>query len=461
LLTKQARILTTISCVGFLLLFLSCNKPNNKNEGHEKVDIKLGKAEISEGMEKLLDRIFELWYPLSLDTVYGGYLSDLNYKWEVSGGQNKMIVTQSRHVWAISNAALSFPKYNKYRYAAEHGFKFLKDVMWDDEYGGFYNLVDREGNVLGNNGQIVKEAYGNAFAIYGLSAYYNLTKDPNALELAKKAFDWLGKNSYDPKFGGYYQYLHRDGKPFTEGYNGTPPKDQNSSIHLLESFTELYKVYPDPLVKEKLNELLVLIRDTITTDKGYMNLFFSKKWEHVSFGSRGREAVEANYDFDHVSFGHDVETAYLLMEASDILGIEDNSKTLAVGKKMTDHALANGLDKSVGGLFDGGYYFEDSKCSIIRNTKEWWAQVEAMNTFLIMSQLYPEDENSYYDKFTLMWEYCNKYLIDHKHGGWFWGGIDIVPGNVDLPKGTIWKGDYHTSRSLINCIKRLKGVESD
>ncbi len=451
---NHKKILREISFIVLVLLLVSCNQANKKDEDNTKVDIKLEKAKVTAKMQNQLDQIFELWYPLSLDTVHGGYLSDLNYKWEISGAQEKMIVTQSRHIWTISNAALAFPKYDKYRYAATHGFKFLKDVMWDNEYGGFYNLVDKEGNVIKSNGEIVKEAYGNAFAIYGISAYYNLTKDPDALEMVKKAFNWLEKNSYDPEYGGYFQYLDRKGRPFIEGYNGTLPKDYNSSIHILEAYTELYKIFPDQLVETRLNEMLLLIRDKITTDKGYMNLFFDQKWEVLSNKDKGRDAVMANYNFDHVSFGHDVETAFLLFEASEILGSEDNSKTLAIGKKMVDHAIVNGLD-SVGGLFDGGYYFDDNKCSIIKNTKEWWVQLEAMNTFLIMSILYPDDQNKYYEKFILMWDYCDKYLIDHKYGGWYWGGIDIVPENVNIYKASIWKGNYHTSRSLINCINNL------
>ncbi|HLP15741.1 MAG TPA: AGE family epimerase/isomerase, partial [Bacteroidota bacterium] len=91
-----------------------------------------------------------------------------------------------------------------------------------------------------------------------------------------------------------------------------------------------------------------------------------------------------------------------------------------------------------------------------KRSKEWWAQAEAFNAFLLMSELFPDDPHRYYEKFCAQWNYCMNYLIDHEHGGWYWGGIDIVPENIHSPKGSIWKCNYHTSRSLINCINRLK-----
>ena len=126
-------------------------------------------------------------------------------------------------------------------------------------YGGFYNLVARDGTVKST----IKEAYGNAFAIYGLSAYYECSNDTAALNLAKEAFIWMEKHSHDSIYKGYYQHLQRDGTPVQRTANipGTSDlgyKDQNSSIHILEALTELYHVWPDPLVKTRLQEMLAL-----------------------------------------------------------------------------------------------------------------------------------------------------------------------------------------------------------
>ncbi len=372
-----------------------------------------------------------------------------------------MIVTQARHVWSNGNAAGFFKDKSPYLKIAEHGYKFLRDVMWDKEYGGFYNLVNRQGAPLKeNNGQIIKQAYGNAFAVYGLAAYYKACGDTAVLNLAKKTFYWLENHSYDKKFGGYFQLLTREGKPFKEGFRGTPPKDQNSMIHIMEAFTELYKVWPDKILKERLTSLLHLIRDTITTPDGYMNLFFKQDWTPISYRDSSQAARQKHFELDHVSFGHNIETGYLLLEASHVLGIKDDTVTLRKAKRMVDHTLENGFDNQNGGIFDGGYYFHGKTgITIIRKTKEWWSQIEALNSCLMMSELFPNDPHNYYEHFCVQWNYIKKYLIDDTYHGWYRDGLDTAPWVRKSPKADIWKCNYHTSRGMINCLRRLEGAE--
>jgi cellobiose epimerase len=408
-------------------------------------------------MKKVLTDELDHWYPLCIDTIYGGFFSDIDYKWELNGLQNKMIVTQARHIWSASNAVSFYPEKKLLLDAACHGVKFLTEKMWDSDRGGFFEYTGREGRPLNFNGTVTKTAYGNAFAIYCLARYARASNDIISLKLAVDAFRWLEKHSYDSRNGGYFQYMDVNGNPFKEGFGKIPPKDQNSTIHLLESFTELYRVWPDPLLKERLRSLLVLVRDRIVTKKGYMNLYFKPDWTPVTFRDFPPDSIDLINEFDHVSFGHDVETAYLMLEASEVLGIKNDSLTLAAGKKMVDHALNYGWDEAAGGIHDrGSYHLNNARPVVIRKTKEWWAQAEALNSFLIMSDRFPEDSIRYYDKFLRQWEYCKRYLIDSLHGGWYWSGIDEDTLFRDYPKGTVWKADYHTSRALINCILRLE-----
>ena len=260
------------------------NRSNNMTVHRDSISIE---------MRDVLDTEFRRWYPLAMDTVYGGFFSDINADWELDGGQDKFIVTQARHVWSTAHAAVSSPGASALLRVAAHGMDFLKNTMWDREYGGFYNMVDRRGEPLKGDGQIIKQAYGNAFALYGLAAYYKATGDTGALHLAQETFQWLERHSFDPVHGGYFQFMARDGTPFTEGYRA-PPKDQNSTIHLLESFTEFYKVWPDALLRERLHALLHILRDTITAEKGYLVLFFARDWTPVSYprcgcGGEGKE----------------------------------------------------------------------------------------------------------------------------------------------------------------------------
>ncbi|MEK6781893.1 MAG: AGE family epimerase/isomerase [Bacteroidota bacterium] len=419
------------------------------------------RSKIAEAMEKSIQtELLNKWYPQSMDTIFGGFLSTYTYDWKLTGEQDKMIVTQARHTWVNAEASQLYPDIPHYKTSALHGFKFLRDVMWDKTFGGFYTLVDRQGNVKDiDNGKV---AYGNAFGIYALASYYEALGDTAAIHLAQKAFLWLEKHSHDPVHKGYFQHLKREGTPILradiiKSTAETGFKDQNSSIHLLEAFTELYHVWPDSLLRVRLEEMLVLIRDTITTEKGYLTLFFKPDWTTISYRDSSEALIQEHHNLDHVSFGHDVETAYLMLEASHALGIKDDTTTLKVAKKMVDHALQNGWDNAVGGFYDEGYYFKGVEgISIIRDTKNWWAQAEGLNTLLLMADYFPDDEMNYFNKFQMLWEYADTYLIDHQYGDWYAGGIDKEPFQKTALKGHIWKATYHHFRSLSNCVKQLK-----
>lgn len=424
------------------------------------------RMEMAREMEySILNEMLNKWYPQAYDWDDGGFISSFEYDFSPSPQQNKMIVSQARHLWTLSRAADRYPEVDHYLEGAKQGFHFIRDKFWDKTHGGFYTLLDKEGKVLDNNPES-KTAYGNAFGIYGLAAYYKTTKDSSALKLAIKAFDWLEENSYDPVYGGYFQSLAKDGTPLKRT-DATPStstvgyKDQNSSIHLLEAFTELYGVWENPLLKQRLEALLVLIRDTIVQDEKYLQLFLTPDWKPVSFRNASREVISEHHSIDHVSYGHDVETAYLMMEASHVLGIENDTRTWEVGKKMVDHALRYGWDDDAGGFYDGGYYFQGQlQPEVVKDTKNWWAQAEGLNTLLIMADLYPDDDWDYFSKFEKQWNYIQEYLIDHEHGEWYSGGLDKQPQHRSTQKGHIWKTAYHNFRSLDNCVQRLRHPEA-
>lgn len=424
------------------------------------------RSALADTIEYLLrSNTLDIWYPRSVDSLHGGFITSYTYDFKPTENQDKMIVTQSRHIWTNAKAAQRYPESSHYLPASKQGFHFLKQKMWDSTYGGFFTLVTREGVVKDPDSS--KTAYGNAFGIYGLAAYYAASEDPEALDLAKKAFLWLEKHSHDPHLGGYFQHLAKDGTPVRRmpsvpSTADTGYKDQNSSIHLLEAFTELYTVWPDTLVRQRLEEMLLLIRDRIVTPQGYLTLFLQPDWTPVSFKDSTEEVIMRHHQLDHVSFGHDVETAYLMLEAAHALGWGQDVKTLAVGKKMVDHALTTGWDSSVGGFYDEGYYFKDRPAiSIIRDTKNWWAQAEGLNTLLLMADLYPDDPMNYYQKFEKLWAYTDKYLIDKEYGDWYSGGLDKDPDQKLRNKGNIWKAIYHHYRSMDNVVQRLRDSPKD
>ncbi len=443
------------ACASLLLILcLACTSkaPDGENE--------VGR--IRQEMEEALGKgLLERWYPRAIDREYGGFLSAFTFDFKPTGEQDKMIVSQARHVWNNAKAIKLYPDNPAYAESAKHGFAFLRDVMWDSVYGGFHTLVSRSGTVKSNPRE-EKTAYGNSFGIYACAAYAAASGDTSALSLAKKAFMWLEKYSHDPELKGYYQHMTRSGGVIRRdaGIQSTAEtgyKDQNSSIHLLEAFTELYQVWPDPLVAERLEEMLLLIRDKIVQPAGYMTLFFTPDWTPVSYRDSSVATIRRHLNLDHVSFGHDVETAYLLLEAAHVLGKHNDDTTREIAKSMVDHSLENGWDSETGGFYDAGYYFPDSiGITIMHDTKNWWTQAEGLNTLLMMADLYPDDEQDYYGKFKTLWNYANDYLIDHENGEWYAGGLDKEPDQKSAMKGHIWKAGYHQVRSLMNCIERLE-----
>lgn len=448
----------TIRRLTFLLSVCACFVSCSSKQNNER-------QELARTIEtSITTELLNKWYPTSMDKEHGGFLSTWTYDFKPTGDQDKMIVSQARHVWTSAKASEVYTDVPHYKECATHGFKFLRDVMWDKTYGGFHTLVDRQGNVKSGPTE-EKTAYGNSFAIYALAAYYNASQDTSALNLAKKGFMWLEEHSHDPVHKGYFQHMKRDGSVIQRDSSvpstaETGYKDQNSSIHLLEAFTELYQVWPDKLVGERVNEMLTLIRDTIVDDKGSLILFFQPDWTPISFRDSSEEVILKHRGLDHVSFGHDVETAYLMLEASHALGITDNSRTMEIGKKMVDHSLEKGWDNEAGGFYDEGYYFKDKPdITIIRETKNWWAQAEGLNTLLIMGDLYPDDEREYYEKFKKMWSYIDTNLIDHENGEWYASGLDKDPKQKSALKGHIWKAAYHQYRAMANCVRRLSSKE--
>jgi mannobiose 2-epimerase len=419
---------------------------------------------ITEMYEALTTNLLEKWYPLSIDREYGGYYTNITYDMKLMSDHEKMLVTQARHIWSNSKAA-EFLGNKNYKEYALHGFRFLKEFMWDNKFGGFYQMRSRDGGECDAQGfYSEKRTYGNAFAIYCLAALYKLSNDRNILELAKQSVDWIEDHAYDEKYKGYFQFLTREGKlispkgefktiAFDEVESAF--NDQNSSIHMLEAYTELYSVSPDKKLERRLTGLLELIRDKMTHHRGYLQLFFEYDWTPVSFRDAEPKIREQNYRLDHVSFGHDYETAFLMLEASHILGLEKDSQTLLTAKKMIDHAIANGWDEKMGGFYDQGYYFAgENKCTIIKETKNWWAQAEGLNALLFFSKIFPGEEK-YYELFLKLWNFVKLYVIDQEHGDWYWGSLDKEPNNKYTPKGSIWKGTYHNCRALMNCIIML------
>jgi cellobiose epimerase len=191
--------------------------------------------------------------------------------------------------------------------------------------------------------------------------------------------------------------------------------------------------------------------------QGYVQFYFKDNWTPVSYRDSSDAAIMKYRNIDHVSFGHDIETAFLLLDASRVLGYYQYEQTKKVAKRMVDQTLRYGWDKENGGLFDEGNYMHGAATPVVtKSTKSWWPQAECMNCLLIMADLFPNDEINYEGYYASTWQYIKTYLLDYKYGDWYQGGLDKEPQQKGRPKASIWKGTYHTFRALSNCINGMK-----
>lgn len=450
------KILILFTLVGLVLS--SCDQAE-RSEPELYLSVPVAEVEME------LDRLMELWYPRIIDEDNGGYWTNFERDWSKSDSQTKMLVTQARGLWTASRAAIHYPEPSIYQTAADAGYQFLTQKMWDEEHGGFYQYYPPV--EASPSRPSFKMAYGNAFALFALAAYAKIKKDPEVLNWVRKSFQWLEEKAYDPDLMGYYNLIFDIPLSLTDtaqqnyarsiGWGAPDWKDQNSSIHLLEALSTTYQVLPEPLVKERLEEMLHLVRDTMVHPDGYLQLYFTKNWKPVSHRDSSRAYIMEHLSIDHQSFGHDIETAYLLIEASEVLYGMVDSVTLAVAKALVDHTLAHGFDENYYGLFDRGYRFPpDLEMEIVNDHKVWWAQAEAWHTLGLMTKYFPEDSR-YPEAFRKMWTYIKQEMIDPEYGGWYNSGLDTDPENISRLKAHQWKGAYHNGRALFQILDYASG----
>lgn len=438
----------------FTIILSGCgsSKQGDQSESQIAQDLK----------ESLFTHIVDAWYPRSLDSLYGGYLPDFEYDWMLSEGlQEKSLVQQSRHLWALSYLYQHYPENSEFLDYAKWGYDFMKENFPDHHYGGLYNSCERSGDPALNS-LFFKRSYAQAFAIHGLAKYFEVSGDSSALELAVNTFLWLDRKARDPVHGGYFESLNRDGQPQEAGPDAvnnpgylphTGLKEFNSSIHILEALTELYKVWPDSLARLRLEEMYDLFIDKLIHPDGYLLLYFYPDWTPVPESVMDSLSQGNSWYTQHITFGHDVETAYLLLEAAKILGKEDDEEAYKLAKNLVDHSLEHGWDDEKGGFFYIGYKQKDYVL-IHDPHKAWWTQAEGLNALHLMHNLHPNDSRDYYGKFLQLWEYIDTYLIDKEYGGWYNYGLDNYPENKTRKKSHNWKASYHNVRAMGEVVRR-------
>lgn len=386
------------------------------------------------------------WFPRSVDREHGGFHSHFTRDWQWAPSDGKFSVFEGRMTWVASQVVLRDPKRKEEFLPIVHqGLDYLENVMWDKQDGGFFWGLDDAGQITPQFTDR-KELYGIGFCIYGAAAAYQATGDPKALELAKKGFLWVDRHAHDPVNGGYFELLTRDGTPVApSAQNGQIEngpigpvgyKSMNTHIHLLEAFTLLYQVWPDPTLRARLEEMLAIVRDKICVEPGVMNLYFTNAWQAIP---------------DHDSYGHDVETGYLMLETDEVLHHKASEQTERMAKMLVDHALAYGWDHANGGFFREGTTFGKPEDTL----KEWWVECEGLNALLMMHERYGKQNPIYFQRFLEQWAFIKNHTIDSEYHGLY--NLTQADGTPITPdKGSIWKAAYHDSRAFWNVRDRLR-----
>ena len=423
------------------LVLLAADRPKGDPE-IEKLRLKID--------ANLREELTKRWYPAALDRDLGGFHQNFARDWSPLRDDNRFLVYQSRMTWTAAAFAHYSPAHrDEYAKYARYGVEYLDRVMRDTENGGFHFVLDARGKVdpkLGTE----KHVYGTSFVLYAASMVREVTHDDLALKVARDAFEWLEKTAHDSEHGGYFEAITREGKPVLSWDESKPTsgrsdrlgvyygfKSMNSHIHLLEALAAFYRVEKTPAVEARLKEVLAIVRDKIAIEPGALNLYLTRDWR----------AAPA-----HDSFGHDVETAYLLVEAAEALGIPDDEATWRVARRMVDHALDYGWDDEHGGFFDKGDVFNGRAYD---TTKVWWTQAEGLNTLLLLHKKYGDKTDRYRKAFGKQWAFIEAHQLDPVHGGWF--GETTREGKLigNGQKASQWKANYHTGRAFMNVATML------
>jgi mannobiose 2-epimerase len=385
-------------------------------------------------MRQELHSILHYWMLNTPDEKQGGFIGRIDGNDQRHPEAPKGLVLNSRILWTFS-AASRHTGQNIYRPVAARAYDYLLTHFLDPVAGGAFWSVDAAGKPLNTRKQI----YGQAFALYGLSEYYNATGDQAVLDQALRIYHVIEGHSFDPVDGGYFEAFARDWGPLDDlrlsEKDANAEKTMNTHLHVLEAYTSLYTALPDARLRERIGRLLTLFRDKIMDHAiGHLGLFFTRDWQPTS---------------ELISYGHDIEAAWLLHEAA--VTIDDHNwieTTRELCLKIADKAV-EGIDE------DGGLWYEREGGHLVTE-KHWWPQAEAMVGFLRAWSI--SRDPRWWQISTDLWVFVKKYIRDPRGNEWYWG---VDAGHRPLPgqdKAGFWKCPYHNSRACIQIISSLEKI---
>ena len=379
--------------------------------------------------EHLQQSIIPFWKSLRDDT-YGGYYGYVGYDLTVDERAVKGCILNSRITWFFANAYLTLGDESLIS-EARHGFEFMKEFCLDKENGGVFWSVTYDGKPE----DTTKHTYNQAFSIYALSAYYDATKDEESIRIAEELYELIEEKCRNE--GGYLEAFDRQFYPMENdklSENGViADRTMNTLLNVFESYTEFYRVTKKKEVKERLEWMMDIIAEKIYNPKLHrQEVFFDLDYHTL---------------IDLHSYGHDIETAWLVDRGVEIVGNpEYEAKMTPITKDLTrqiyetaykSHSLSNECEKG-----------------IVDTDRVWWVQAEAVVGFLNGYQK-DKDRSEYLKAAEDIWQYIKTYLIDTREGSeWYWLLDREGRPYEDKPIVEPWKCPYHNGRMCIEVIRR-------
>ena len=387
-------------------------------------------------LEKELEQILSYWMLNTIDTSGGGFLGQVDENNKPNPQAPKGSVLNSRILWTFS-AAYSHSKHPTYLILAKRAYEYLVDYIVDKEWGGVFWTVDYKGNPLDTK----KQLYALAFSLYAFSEYYKCVGDEKVKQWAIQLYHTSEEKSYDKVKGGYIDAFARDWKTMDDSRLSAKDlnakKTMNTHLHILEAYTNLYRIWPTDELKKSLEGLIDnFLKHIIDNETNHLVLFFDENWNRMP---------------GPVSFGHDIEAAWLLQEAAEVIKNEELIKKTKQKAISLADSVIKGIDK------DGGLWYEyEPETHHMKKEKHWWPQAEALVGYLNAYQ--SSGDEKYLRISWETWVFIKKFIIDHRNGEWFWGVDAENKPMRNMDKAGLWKCPYHNSRACLEGIGRISDL---
>lgn len=401
----------------------------------------------------LAESLLPFWIERSPDREVGGFLTYFDRQGQPTGETTKTFLMQIRMLYTMASAHRAGYGGGRCAELARSGAEFILEHYWDAQHDGWIWIADRYGQPTFAS----KVGYGQCFGMYAFSEYYLATGDPRGREAAERTYAAVAKHMADTRYGGYYEIMQPDWQPERPGKYGGDRKSFDVHMHMMEALTTLYEMTGSPTHRRRLMEVIDLILGHMLNHErggGYMQ--FSRAFEPlpailfaVEWGSDEEPEDGVARPINLTSYGHNIEFAWLLLHAADVLGIARDTYAEIV-RAVCDQCLAFGIDWEYGGVYIDGPF--DAPPSA--RHKQFWQHAEALVGLLDAYALLGDER--YWQAFRQVYEFVFAKFVNLPAGGEWYALLDRDGTPLWDYLGHAWKISYHTVRSMIQTTQRLR-----